>query len=235
MTNFALWTAHSMRHARRTQPIPEDFAVTLARFGLTPALLTPDLRLSAPVEVTQRPICFPDFEAALPDSTAMSAFAANSILSGADEKRQKKYIPKHFPDFPSQHTYKDTPVMTQRETDASKLREQSTQEGILAEQALRRLMAARQRGSRSAKEHKMGARPQSKEQQESEAVYQEALNALTAMSGEGLGGNTGDVDALDAFDGADGDSMGPTDIDFGAIVNHDRVNWIQSARDWVPV
>ncbi|KAB8737520.1 hypothetical protein FH972_026479 [Carpinus fangiana] len=234
MTNFSLWVNHSMRHARRTQPIPEDFAMTLARLGLTPTSLTPDLKLPVPADITQRPISASFSEPVAEEARAAApmTFNADTSLSGAVEKRRKTYIPKHFPDFPSQHTYKDTAVLTQRESDARKLREQSTQEGMLAEQALRRLMAARQRGSRSAKEHSVEVHVANKIQKESEAVFQEALAAMAGGDAK----RTGEIDALDSFSGADaadGDAMGPTDIDFGAIVNHDRINWRKGAADWL--
>jgi hypothetical protein len=51
-----------------------------------------------------------------------------------------KWVPAHLPELPSKHTYQHTPIYTERENDARKIRERATEEGVLAEQAMRKLL-----------------------------------------------------------------------------------------------
>lgn len=64
-------------------------------------------------------------------------------LSGAEERAQAKHIPPHFPQFPSLHTYRHTPVYPERELDVRKIRERATEDGRHGEEALRKLVRAR--------------------------------------------------------------------------------------------
>jgi len=63
-------------------------------------------------------------------------------LDGKADKKKDRYIPSHLPPFPSQHTYKDTPVFPDREVDPRRIRELATEEGKLGEEALRKLAGA---------------------------------------------------------------------------------------------
>jgi hypothetical protein len=95
-------------------------------------------------------------------------------LSGRADKESRKWIPAHFPPFPPKHSWLATPVFTQRENDPRKIREKATEEGILAEQSLRKLMAAQKSGLQGNKARKQR---RSKRTKESDALW------LTAMKG----------------------------------------------------
>lgn len=134
----------------------------------------------------------------------------------------KSYVPYHFPKFPSQHAYMNTPTYTKRETDAMRIREHATQEGILAEQALRKLMIAGKAGAQTL-DHRKRVRldPQ---QQRSEEVWQETLTALTQDDG-----NNASVLEL-GLDGLVEPALVPED-ESGVTVNYERAYWRQCARD----
>jgi hypothetical protein len=66
----------------------------------------------------------------------------DSHLSGEDDRVRSTYIPAHFPQFPSKHTYRYTPVFTEREVDPRKIREHATEDGRQGEEALRKLARA---------------------------------------------------------------------------------------------
>ena len=68
-------------------------------------------------------------------------------LSGEYDKKNKRYIPKHLPPFPSRHTYKWTEKASIRETDARRIREEAAHQARQGEEALRRLIAVSQLGS----------------------------------------------------------------------------------------
>lgn len=63
-------------------------------------------------------------------------------LSGEVDRAQCRHIPKHLPQFPSRHTYRYTPVFTEREQDPRKIRERATEDGRHGEDALRKLARA---------------------------------------------------------------------------------------------
>lgn len=54
----------------------------------------------------------------------------------------KAYVPRHFPDFPSKHSYKATAEYSELERDPRKLRELAMEEGRMGEEALRRLLGS---------------------------------------------------------------------------------------------
>lgn len=63
-------------------------------------------------------------------------------LSGEVDRALCPHIPKHLPQFPSRHTYRYTPVFTEREQDPRKIRERATEDGRHGEDALRKLARA---------------------------------------------------------------------------------------------
>ncbi|CAK7273754.1 hypothetical protein SEPCBS119000_005820 [Sporothrix epigloea] len=109
---------------RRSQPIPPDFEVALARFNLGTSALRPHLR--NPVhssKLVQRtaPTAAPDelplnqlyqlhqlLEPRKSDHGNIPLLGHE--LSGQPEKESKSYIPSSFPAFPSIHTYRNTPI-----------------------------------------------------------------------------------------------------------------------------
>ena len=63
-------------------------------------------------------------------------------MNSAPDEHGKTYVPKHFPEFPSKHTYRVSDEFPIRESDPRKIRELATEEGRLGEEALRRLVSA---------------------------------------------------------------------------------------------
>jgi transcription initiation factor TFIID subunit 8 len=176
MSTFLAQVRKSMSSARRTDTVPHDWVYALSSSGLRgsapleqhfdtgdipPSLLQPHFEPPAPAEA--------------PPPNTESLLGAG--LSGKADKETRSYIPSHFPPFPSKHTYKATPVFTSRENDPRKIREKATEEGILAEQSLRKLMAAQKAGIQK---QNVGKRKRSKRMKESDKLWQEAMTDLLA-------------------------------------------------------
>jgi transcription initiation factor TFIID subunit 8 len=171
MTNFLKQVRKSMVSGRRTETIPQDWIYALAAKGLVgssmlephfdtgeipPSLLQPNFAPPEPAEPQP-----PNLEALL-----------GPELSGKAEKESRAYIPKHFPPFPSQHTYKSTPVFAQRENDPRRIREKAAEEGIGAEKSLRKLMIGKKKGLQN---RKGGKRKVSARIKQNNAMLQQAM------------------------------------------------------------
>ncbi|UPX12912.1 uncharacterized protein EKO05_0003445 [Ascochyta rabiei] len=174
MTKFLANVRMSMTSARRTETVAHDWIYALANAGLHgSAALEPHFDTGEiPPSILQ-----PQFEPpAPPEPQPISTDALlGPELSGRTDKEARAYIPKHFPPFPSKNTYKATPVFTKRENDPRKIREKATEEGILAEQSLRKLMAAQKAGIQK---QTAGKRKRSKRMKESDRLWQEAMTDL---------------------------------------------------------
>lgn len=138
ITNFTSYVRQSMLASRRIQPIPQDFELALKRHRFSPDDLLPHLKSPSTVEPTPTFLPSPPLEE--------DAFRAVSFLgphlSGEDDRARSAHIPQHFPQFPSKHTYRYTPVFTQRELDPRRIRERATEDGRYGEEALRKLARA---------------------------------------------------------------------------------------------
>lgn len=142
MLHFLHLARTSMRSSRRNQPTALDFASAMALLpnASTASLLTPQLKVLLPNEIS----C-PVIED--PDPAPAPAHDFSTLLQPLVTPNVPEYIPRHFPKLPPQHAWKSTPVFPKREHDARKMRERATEEGILAEQALRKLAAAAKTGA----------------------------------------------------------------------------------------
>jgi len=118
---------------------------------------------------------------------------------------QKKYVPAHLPHIPSRHTWQETPVFPKREKDARKIRELATEEGVLAEQAMRKLMAS----AVHAKHPTQGRRRSPKD----ERIWDEAMKSIAEADDEQR--RLDDAAAMMDWDG-DGGRNG-VDMDSSAI------------------
>lgn len=127
-----------MLACRRIQPIPHDFEHALKRSFLRVDDLLPYLKPAAAVEPIPTLLPSPPPE----DDPFKSLPFLSSELSGEDDRVRSAYIPKHFPGFPSKHTYRYTPIFTEREQDPRKIRERATEDGRHGEEALRKLARA---------------------------------------------------------------------------------------------
>jgi hypothetical protein len=215
-----------MNSSRRTDALPQDFIHALVKQGLTPVDLLPHLDQPFPASVVLPPIPAPEpQEPAPPDLEGM----LGPELSGAADKNSKPWIPKHFPNFPSKHTYKSTPVFIERIQGPRKIRERATEEGVLAEQALRKLMAA----SKAGIQKKGAKRKRNSQRQRSNQMWEAAMKAL-----QGEEDNTPKNSLSRDYD----DFSGVRETQFesqkskqeekleGMIVNYDRKNWRKAAQ-----
>lgn len=220
MLHFTWRVKQSMLSCRRAQPLPQDFSHALAIFTPSPLALEEDLRLSIPSDIFQPPLLPPSPEPPAPNVREF----LKTALGTASDRIKRRFVPAHFPDFPLQHAYKETPVFTEREIDARKIREQATQEGMLAEQALRKLMAARQAGNNDGRS---GRFRKSAKRQTSEQIWRDTMVAVLAVDRARHGGgregftNFGMDGAVDMPDIA----LADLNAQYGAIVNYDRAYW----------
>jgi transcription initiation factor TFIID subunit 8 len=165
-----------MHSARRTETVTSDWVHALKAVGMVGSSIV-EKHLdtgSVPPSLLQ-----PSFSPPRPPSPPPHDLDGllGPDLSGKADKDARKYIPAHFPSFPSKHTWKATPVYTSRESDPRKIREKATEEGILAEQSLRKLMAAQKAGLQGNKARKQR---RSKRMKKSDALWQDAMNDLQA-------------------------------------------------------
>lgn len=187
MQHFSARVNASMKHCRRSQPLPQDFTHALTQFGFSSSDLLPDLDLHIPAKVTQQTI-LPAARDVVPQTFIPATFAEEA----RPEPKLRSYIPRFLPTFPGPHAYQDTPVFVARETDALKVRERATQEGQQAEQALRKLMAANKGGDRA---RRMGGRRRPPEIEErGEDLYQNVLAAMRKRDAESRGGGDGGIE-----------------------------------------
>ncbi|KAK3061430.1 hypothetical protein LTS18_006291, partial [Coniosporium uncinatum] len=172
MLHFLTIVKDSMLSSRRSIPTPQDFILALVQHNVSPTSLLPHISARIPDSIIQPPI----YEAPPDDDPPPNlSNVIGSDLNATDERARRRYIPSHFPTLPSKHTWQVTPVLTKRETDARRIREQATQEGILAEQALRKLMASNK--SSLSENAPMRLRGPSKKAQEDEAMWEMTMKA----------------------------------------------------------
>jgi len=228
MTHFSQRIAQHMALNRRAKPLPQDFIHALSQFGLVSSALEPHLNLPLPSAVTQPPL----FSPAPQTSPNIDVVFAAGLGDGdpQDPAIKRSYIPKHFPSFPSQHAYKDTPTYTKRELDATTIREHATQEGVLAEQALRKLMIASKKGAQVGRRRGAGDYVFDTQRQRNEEVWRETLAALAQGEGKVM-----DIDldfGLDGVRESEGRKVAEQEEEeAGAVVNYDWSFWRQGARD----
>jgi len=130
----------SMLACRRTQAIPQDFLQSLHLHQLSLISLLPHLDPPVPPSISQPLLSREDAAPALQhQQLPMLDFASNN----RPRTGKSTYIPKSFPYFPSEHTYKATPNVPVRENNPKKMRERAIEEGRLGEAALRKLVSVR--------------------------------------------------------------------------------------------
>lgn len=244
MLKFLHYARTSMSTSRRTQPTALDFASALALMPNTSSasLLKPQLSLSLPEEISYPSIPEPDPEAPSPPDFS-------SLLQPLVTDNPPTYIPKHFPSLPPQHAWKRTPVFPERENDARRMRERATEEGILAEQALRKLAAAAKKGAVKAEIRREGTlsgpgrkreagRANRKRKERDEDGGEVMFGAMMKESGgEGLGGSGAQSEAeADAMELSlhEAAEMREEGVDVGmpegVVVNWDMSGWRRGGR-----
>ncbi|KAH0845958.1 bromodomain associated domain protein [Fonsecaea pedrosoi] len=141
MLRFLSKVRRSMLAARRTYPIATDFETAIDVLDIP----RPDDQL-APYQ-TQPSINPPLLPTPPPEDefhnlVELPASFLGPGLDGHGELKRFSFTTKGLPELPSAHTYRDTPVYPDRQSDSRKIRELATHEGKLGEQALRKLAGA---------------------------------------------------------------------------------------------
>ncbi|KAL4895315.1 transcription factor TFIID complex subunit 8 C-term-domain-containing protein [Aspergillus ambiguus] len=137
LLKFASYVRQSMLSSRRIQPIPQDFELALKRHRVRVDDLLPHVKPNPTIEPVPTLLSDPP-----EDDSFKTLPSLGPQLSGDDDRARSAYIPKHFPEFPSKHTYRHTPVFTEREQDPRRIRERATEDGRHGEEALRKLARA---------------------------------------------------------------------------------------------
>ncbi|KAI1432692.1 hypothetical protein GGR50DRAFT_696811 [Xylaria sp. CBS 124048] len=126
-----------MAHAsRRSDPIPTDFETVLHHHNLPISSLKPHLKNSLPKELLEPKFYDPTVE----DTTYLEYTppVLGDELDGKYDKEERPWIPKHFPSFPSKHTYRYTPADLPQKTTHRK-RAEAAADARKGEMALRRM------------------------------------------------------------------------------------------------
>ncbi|KAG0641736.1 transcription factor TFIID complex subunit 8 C-term-domain-containing protein [Tuber brumale] len=121
---------------RRTKPTVVDFEDMLQHMGITLSSLESEmLRMPSKTHTFVLPPSTPP-----PSPTPDLATLLGPELADTDLQKRSA-LEDFFPPLPSKHTYKATPLFTERPTEPRVIRERATEEARLAENALRKLLA----------------------------------------------------------------------------------------------
>ena len=228
---FLLHTRQMMLSCRRVQPIPQDFehAVKRSSVHLDDLILYMKYPSSLPAGLATKPQEEEEEEeeeeADSFDSIPLSFLGAD--LNGERDRTQSPHIPKHFPEFPSRHTYRHTPVFTEREQDPRKIRQQATEDGRHGEEALRKLARAASQDTRLAgvgREKKLWGR----RMESMESMFEKTVKGLSKRLEVYASETVGDV--MDEGPLAE-QELRPTakalekKLEIGPIINCDRDFW----------
>ncbi|KAJ2986795.1 hypothetical protein NUW58_g4860 [Xylaria curta] len=122
--------------ARRSDPIPTDFDAALRYHNLPLCSLKPHLKNPVPKRLLEPAFYNPIVE----NTTYLESTppVLGDELDGKYEKEERPWIPKHFPSFPSKHTYRYTPAeLPAKNTEKKRIEAQA--DARKAEMALRRI------------------------------------------------------------------------------------------------
>lgn len=218
-----------MLSSRRLQPIPQDFEYALNHHRITPDDLRPYLKL--PPTVTPIPTLLPSPP---PEDEVKRKLPFLNALRGEESETNRSYVPKHFPDFPSKHTYSSTAVFTERDNDPRKIRERAAEDGRHGEEALRKLASAAYRDSPTGtigRDKKLwGRRMESMETMFDKTVKGLAKKVqkdpLATTSANATIGSAMEIDSGPALDGdAKTRAKRLLNTEMGPIVNCERDYW----------
>ncbi|KAK0517363.1 hypothetical protein JMJ35_000518 [Cladonia borealis] len=218
MAHYLADVRQSMHACRRTQPLPQDFLQALHTHQLSLRSLLPHLDPPVPPSQSQ---FFLESEPKDNDEQQQLKFLG-PLLNGTQEQNAKKFVPKHFPDLPSTHTYKATPEFPEREQDPRKVRERATEEGRLGEEALRRLVGA---GSRHPAHVLQQRRGNQSLRAKRAQIWMETMQAVEAPASNAMDTDDG------IFTGKGKQKEGDPDISFSgdsrlsSAVNSEKRYW----------
>ncbi|KAK3114884.1 hypothetical protein LTR53_006342 [Teratosphaeriaceae sp. CCFEE 6253] len=232
MLRFATYIRTSMQAERRTTPVAQDFSMALSLMPntATASKLKPHLKLPIPERISYPSIPEPDPpEAPTPDFTA--------LLQPLAVGKRPSYVPAHFPALPPKHAWMSTAVYAEREKDARKMREKATQEGMLAEQALRKLATAAKAGALKAERRRSSALSGPGKIRNASAGHRTVVDVrdtfADVMKEMGGADEEGDLGMDGAQDMADGGI--DTGMPEGVVVNFDMGYWRGGGRKPLPL
>ncbi|CAD6583209.1 MAG: hypothetical protein ASARMPRED_001261 [Alectoria sarmentosa] len=179
MAHYLADVRQSMLSCRRTQAIPQDFLQALHTHQLSLRSLLPHLDPPLNPSRTQMPLQMDIAQ----DNDEQHLRFLGPLLNADPNEKLRAYVPKHFPELPSKHTYKATPEYAEHEQDPRKVREKATEEGRLGEEALRRLVGAG--AGISAPESRQGQKTQSARAVRDQ-VWKETMQAVTQEAPHGM-------------------------------------------------
>lgn len=220
-----------MLSARRVQPIAPDFEYALNHHRITPDDLRPYLKLPPTVTPIRTLLPSPP-----PEDEVKRKLPFLNALRGEESETNRSYVPKHFPDFPSKHTYSSTPVFTERDNDPRKIRERAAEDGRHGEEALRKLASAAYRDSPTGaigRDKKLWGR----RMESMETMFEKTVKGLAKrlhkdpLAAPGLNSTVGSAMEIDsaptlALDAdAKARSKAPWNPEMGPIVNCERDYW----------
>ncbi|PGH08780.1 hypothetical protein AJ79_05879 [Helicocarpus griseus UAMH5409] len=237
MLHFLSYIRQSMASCRRMQPLPIDFEHALRNNSLSLDYLRPYLKYPPSTSIQPPPSLLPTPPPEEPTPRTDLPFLGPD-LSGTAHRQRATHIPKHFPNFPSRHTYQETPVFTTRETDPRKIREKATEEGRLGEEALRKLARAAKEGQTGLTEQR-DKRLWGRKNENMETMFEKTLKGIAkkvAKQQQSIEPEAG----LLGFDLGSSEplrsktplvpSKASTKPDLSPIVNCDRVYWRKQTR-----
>ncbi|PYH91031.1 hypothetical protein BO71DRAFT_333132 [Aspergillus ellipticus CBS 707.79] len=222
LLRFASYVRQSMLSSRRIQPIPQDFELALKRQLVPLDDLLPHVKRHPNIEPIPTLLPSPP-----PEEDSFKSLPSLG-LSGEEDRVRTAHIPKHFPEFPSKHTYRHTPVFTEREQDPRKIRERATEDGRHGEEALRKLARAafkdNQSGSSGRDKKQWGRRAETMD-----SMFEKTVKGLAKKTPKAAPGAAGAME-IDSGAGANTDvkasrSKLSLSIELPPIVNCERDYW----------
>lgn len=216
LTSFA---RESMIAGRRIQPIPQDFEFALQQAYIGTEELAPYIKATKAEKIIPTLLPSPPPEE---DEGVFGAFSDIPVLgkelSGEDERQQITYIPAHFPHFPSKHTYRFTPVYTERETDPRRIRELGMEDSRHGEEALRKLARAAFKDTHATGTGKSEKRLWGRKAESAETMFEKTLRGLNKR--KPITGAAG-AEPIDS----QGAKFSLATLDLAPIVNCERSFW----------
>ncbi|KAI5367484.1 Putative bromodomain associated domain, histone-fold, transcription factor TFIID, subunit 8 [Septoria linicola] len=222
MLHFLSHARTSMLNNRRTTPTALDFAKALAEMPNTQnaSMLIPQVVLDVPDDISTPTI-------SLQRPEPLEPLDFSRLLKPLMEQHPPAWVPSHFPKLPPQHSWKETAVFPERERDARKMREKATEEGVLAEQALRKLAAAAKTSAMNAEKNRNNVlRGEGKLRGPAKAGTRNGARAHEDTFADMLKELGGGDEAMDlASDEAEARTGMDLGMPEGVVVNHDMSHW----------
>ncbi|KAJ6181341.1 hypothetical protein N7519_011802 [Penicillium mononematosum] len=169
-----------------------------------------------------------------PENEISKSLPFLTALSSEDDRASRPYIPKHFPSFPSKHTYSATAVFIGRDNDPRKIRERAAEDGRHGEEALRKLASAafrdNQTGSTGRDKKLWGRRTDSME-----SMFEKTIKGLSKRPKDSHGTLPSSAMDIDSGHPADADTKSRLklswNMELGPIVNCERDLWRRTSSN----